>query len=136
MTVSASLTVDQDQRAMDRAKYPVWEKKAVLVWQTDDGHAAQTVTIPRTNGALENVIVGITEVTGNPTVNVTLTDENGAVLLTLTALADGTVHVKKVATDFDAILLSGGPLTLSVDPSADAGGAGQTLTVTVVLRGL
>lgn len=118
------------------AKGKVWERRVRFVWQTGDGHAVQNHVLQNpVAGAMENVIVAISEVTGNPTVNVTLTDENGAVLLSLEGLADGTVHVLQYPTNFDSILLAGGPLTLSVDPSADAGGVAQTLTVTVVLRG-
>lgn len=116
-----------------------WERKATFVWQTDDGHAAQSVTLNNLSGVLENIIAVITEVTGNPTVNITLKDENGASILAdtvLATLADATTHVKRFPSDFDSVILPGSALTLSVDPSADAGGVGQTLTVTVVLRGI
>lgn len=114
----------------------IWERKATLVWETGDGHAAQELTLEHLVGAMENVVVAISEVTANPTVTVTLSGPEGETLLSLATLADGTVHFKQYPGDFDSILLAGFPVTLSVDPSADAGGSEQTLTVEVVLRGI
>jgi hypothetical protein len=130
------MTVSAVENSNKGIKGKVWERKGTFIWQTGDGHAAQTLTLRNLIGALENVVVAITAVTGNPTVNVTLTGPEGEVLLSLEALADGTVHFKAYPTDFDSILLAGGDVTLSVDPSADAAGEAQTLTVEVVLRGL
>jgi hypothetical protein len=130
------MTVSATENTNKGIKGQVWERKGTFVWQTGDGHAAQTLTLSGIVGALENVIAVISEVTGNPTVNITISDENSATLASFSALADGTVHVKQYPTDFDSILVAGGDITISVDPSADAGGAGQTLTVAVVLRGV
>jgi hypothetical protein len=130
MTASAT----ENTARITKGKF--WERKVTFVWETDDGHAAQSVTLNNLSGVLENLIAVITEVTGNPTVDITLTDENSADLLALSALADATTHIKRFPTDFDSVILPGSALTLSVDPSADAGGAAQTLTVTVILRGI
>ena len=111
-----------------------------LSWATGEGHAAQTATF---NGAImliERVDVLISSVTANPTVTITWADENGVVILVGTnfaTLADGTNHLflsTKATADFDAIPVNN-DITITVDPSADAGGAGQTLTVDVIMYG-
>jgi len=131
------MTVSAIENANKGIVGKVWERKCTFVWQTGDEHAAQSITLANLLGALENVIVVISGVTGNPTVTVTLTDAaTGAALVTLSAMADGTVHFKQYPNDFYSVLLAGGDVELTVDPSADAGGEAQTLTVEVVLRGL
>jgi len=111
-----------------------------LSWATGAGHAAQTDTIGDITGKLLRANVTISEVTGNPTSDVTLVDARGATLATFSTLADGTAHVLLAEShkatqdaDFNPIPCVAETLTLSVDPSADAGGTGQTLTVDVDL---
>ena len=108
-----------------------------LDWATGEGHAAQTTSINNANMLIERIDVLVSSVTANPTVAVTITDENSCTIATLTGLTDGTNHVKlatKATADFDAIPVNN-TLTISVDPSADAGGVTQTLTVDVILYG-
>ena len=117
------------------------EKKAFaqLDWVTDEGHEAQTATLSNIEGIIERVDIIISSVTGNPTTNITITDENSSQIISFSTLADGTSHVKyglsKGATDcdFNATPVNNTTLTLSADPSADAGGTSQTLTVDVIL---
>ncbi len=132
MAVSASYTNGLDMR--DRGLiYPVWRRRATFTWATGDGHAAQTVTIAGLNGLIQGVVISISEVTGNPTVNVTLADDLSGQIGSFATLADGTVHIKD-SSDFDNIPVACN-VVISVDPSADPGGVTQTLTVIVELRG-
>lgn len=117
------------------------EKKtfASLTWATGAGHAAQTTELNDIEGIIERIDLIISSVTGNPTTNFTITDENSCVPISFSSLADGTYHVKyglsKGATDsdFNPTPVNNSTLTLSADPSADAGGSGETLTITVIL---
>lgn len=114
------------------------EKKAFaqLTWATGAGHAAQTTALKDIEGIIVRVDIIISSVTGNPTTNFTITDEDSVVILTLSTLADGTKHMKLAtsdSTDFDALPVANSTLTLSADPSADAGGSAETLTIDVIL---
>lgn len=119
------------------------EKKAFaqLTWATGAGHAAQTTALKDIEGIIVRVDIIISSVTGNPTTTLTLTDENSCLLpITLSSLADGTKHVKNglsmggtTDSDFAPVPVNNTTLTLSADPSADAGGSGEILTVDVVL---
>jgi len=106
-------------------------------WATGDGHAAKTAVRKGVNMLIERVDVLISSVTANPTVTITWADENSIVILDGTnfaSLADGTNHLllsTKSTADFDAIPVNN-DITITVDPSADPGGADQTLTVTVL----
>jgi hypothetical protein len=134
MTKSAA--VNRDARRQKAAV--VWEKKATFIWQTDDGHAAQSITFPKVNGVILQTVVSISSVTANPTVSITIDDELSAAIIAdtiLATLADGTVHVKQAPTDFDEACVNG-DVIVTVDPSADAGGSAQTLTVVVSIKGL
>lgn len=115
-----------------------------LDWITGEGHAAQTETLTKLYGTIVRIDVIISSVTDNPTVAITITDtDNGGTIASWTGgsvLADGTHHImlarsNKATQDanFNEVPLCGDNLTLSADPSADAGGAAQTLTVDVVL---
>lgn len=111
-----------------------------LTWATGAGHAAETDTIGKITGKLVRVNVTISEVTGNPTSNISITDARGVVLAAFNTLADGTAHIKLAEShkatqdaDFNPFPCVAETLTLSVDPSADAGGTNQTLTVDVDL---
>ena len=112
-----------------------------LTWDTGDGHAAQTATIYDMNLLVERVDVLISSVTANPTVNVSFADENSVAVIdptSFTTLADGTNHILLATNstqDFSAVAINNA-LTITVDPSADAGGSSQTLTVDVILYGI
>jgi hypothetical protein len=109
-----------------------------LSWATDAGHAAQTTTTSL-NGVVYRIDIIISEVTGNPTVNVSFANQNSVVCLpAFNTLADGTKHFKNAlvnsitsSADFDPVAVAD-TITVTVDPSADAGGSAQTLTVDVV----
>lgn len=110
-----------------------------LDWITDEGHAAQTASLQNVTGLCTRIDVVISAVTGNPTVDVSFLDGNGlAILPAFSTLADGTHHVKLARShkavpdaDFNEMPFCEDTLTVSVDPSADAGGVAQTLTVSV-----
>lgn len=110
-----------------------------MSWATGAGHAAQTATV-YVNGIIERVDIIISSVTDNPTVNISWADLNSVVLLpAMNTLADGTKHIKyglsNKATqdaDFNPVPHCGN-ITVTADPSADAGGSAQTLTVDVIL---
>lgn len=112
---------------------------ATLDWVTGEGHAAKTASIEHFTGLCTRIDIVISEVTGNPTVNVSFTDADGvAILPAFNALADGTHHVKLAVShkavqdaDFNPIPFCEDTLTVSVDPSADPGGVAQTLTVSI-----
>lgn len=132
MAVSATLTSKLDRRNTD-PNQPVWRARATFTWATGDGSTAQTVTLNNMNGVIQAAVISISEVTGNPTVDVTLTDDLSAELAAFSTLADGTKHYKDEG-DFNNIPVAG-DVIISVDPSADPGGSAQTLTVIVELRG-
>jgi hypothetical protein len=109
-------------------------------WVTGAGHAAVSKTI-FVSGTIYRMDVIISSVTANPTVALTFTDDNSVSLAELNqvALADGTNHTfdsvshKGTAdADFNPVTHHG-DLSVSIDPSADPGGAAQTLTVDVIL---
>lgn len=128
MTVSAVLTSETVSKFISHAT-DVGKIRGTFIWETSDGHAAQTLTFANMDAILEAMTINISAVTDNPTVNITVTDENSGVMITLNTLADGTVHYKDEG-DFGRIPV-GGDIVLSVDPSADPGGSNQTLTVIV-----
>ena len=113
------------------------EKKAFtqLSWVYSTGHAAKTAELADIEGIIVRMDFIISSVTGNPTTNFTITDENSVVIVTLNTLADGTKHLKLATSDsedFNALPVNNTTLTLSADPSADAGGT-DTLTIDVIL---
>lgn len=112
---------------------------ATLDWVTGEGHAAQTASL-NLNGTILRQDVIISSVTANPTVNVSVTNQNSVSLSELnhTNLTDGTNHTfdsisskSSADADFNPVTVND-TVTVSVDPSADAGGSGQTLTVKVI----
>ena len=107
-----------------------------LDWITGEGHAAETETI-QANGEIKMICVRISSVTANPTITLTMTDAQGNLVFTKSGIADGTDYIYK-PDDFlaiDGTILVTEGLIVSVDPSADAGGAAQTLTVDVDIYG-
>jgi hypothetical protein len=106
-------------------------------WATGAGHAAQTGTIPKITGTLVRIDMRISEVTGDPDVVLLVTDSNSNTLFTSTK-DDNTKtvylarsHKGTQDADFNPIPMVDETVTVSMDPSADAGGSGQTLTVVV-----
>ena len=130
-----------DRRRRDSAKTNARYEFAQQSWATGDGHAAKTATLANVNMLIERIDVIISSVTANPTVNVVITDGNSVEVVdktNLTTLADGTNHIllsTKATPDFAASPIADDTLTVSIDPSADPGGAAQILTVDVILRG-
>ncbi len=115
-----------------------------LDWITGELHAAQTADLNGVNGILHKIEIKISSVTANPTVNVTLSDINDTdhvtTLETFSTLADGTLHIYhrlskewNADKDIDGHVFCWDDLRISVDPSADPGGSGQTLDVDVTL---
>ena len=112
---------------------------ATKSWATGEAHAAQSQAI-NMRGLIVGLSIPISEVTANPTVAVTFRDADGAIIIPdalCATLADGTNHYKvalshKASPDaeFNPAPVDG-PITISIDPSADAGGLAQTLTVKV-----
>jgi len=121
----------------DGAKSRAWRSSITqMTWATGAGHAAQTETIAA-NGEIKMICIRISSVTANPTVTTAITDAQGNAVFTITAAADGTNYVYMV-DDFlpvDGSIIVTEGLTVSVDPSADAGGSAQTLTVDLDLLG-
>lgn len=114
--------------------------KIVKTWATGDGHAKKSQTTTEANGTIVGLTIPISEVTDNPTVAVTFRDADGCVIIpdaAFAALADGTNHIffflseKGTPDATENPVAIRGPLTVSIDPSADPGGSDQTLTVTV-----
>lgn len=108
-------------------------------WATGAGDAAKTATLSNINGTIRRIDVLISSVSANPTVNVSITDHNGVSLVSFSSLADGTKHIKLAEShkssqdaDFNPLPVNG-TLTVSIDPSADAGGTDQNLTVDVII---
>jgi len=111
-------------------------------WITGAGNAAQTETAYGLTGKLVRVDVIISSVTNNPTVVVTFRDQNSCIIIPdalCAALADGTNHIlltesnkSTMDADFDPVMLCDSDITVSMDPSADAGGTSQTLAVQVI----
>jgi hypothetical protein len=117
-------------------------KEVVKTWVTSGGHAAATHKWNHCDGLIVGFHAIISGVTGNPTVTITFRDQNSVPVIpdaVGNALADGTIHVKYALSnknsqdaDFNPSPVQG-PITISIDPSADPGGSAQTLTVTVRL---
>ncbi len=111
-------------------------------WATGEGHAAANDTIQYVNGTIYRIDVIISSVTDNPTVTLTLRDHNGIILVPdalFSTIADGTNHYflaeSNLGTpdaDFNPVPHSGNVIA-TFDPSADPGGAAQTLTVDLIL---
>ena len=103
-----------------------------LSWITGAGHAAQTETIEMF-GMCEAIGIRISSVTDNPTVTITFTDENGNEIYNTGALADGTNYYYTPSEFLPTAekFPMWGDMVISADPSADAGGVAQTLTVDV-----
>jgi len=122
----------QSDRRFPVAKYQIGQ----LSWGAT-GHAADTDTLANINMMIERVDIIVSNAANAITVDLAITDENGAAIITLTGLARNTKHVKLAyddggSNDFPPIVVNN-TLTVSVDPSGDAGAGG--ITVDVILYG-
>lgn len=115
-------------------------KEVIKTWATDEGHAAKSQITGPAFGKIIGLTIPISEVTADPTVAITFRDGDNCIIIpdtSFTALADGTKHIffalsnkgTPDATFNPAPVM--GPITVSIDPSADPGGVLQTLTVKV-----
>lgn len=121
-----------DKRGMNLgytiAKYSIDQ----VSWITGAGNAEQTETIEMF-GMVEAIGIRISSVTDDPDITIKFTDSNGNEIYNTTALNDGTnyyytpLEFLPTAEKFPVW----GDITISVTPSADAGGSNQTLTVDI-----
>lgn len=112
-------------------------------WATGAGNTAASEVAYNLNGTVVRFDVIISSVTANPTVAVTFRDQNSCIVVPdalCATLADGTNHIMlarshKVTQDanFNPVPLCDSDITISIEPSADAGGTAQTLSVQVIL---
>ena len=109
-------------------------------WATSDGHAAQTATFGNLTGKLVEVGLQASSVTGDPDVTVTVADSDSVTIFSPGAQNDGgnyrfdtESHKGSPDADFNPSYFVNETLTVSIDPSVDAGGSAQKLTVTVDL---
>lgn len=114
--------------------------KVIKTWVTGEGHDAKSQVTGEANGTIVGLTIPISSVTDNPTVKVTFRDADGCIIIpdaAFASLTDGTNHIffflseqgTQDATENPVAVK--GKLTVEIDPSADAGGSAQTLTVTV-----
>lgn len=139
MAAGTIVTTTSEQRASG-LQAPVARIQTVQrTWATGAGHAALTRTV-FVSGTIYRMDVVISSVTDNPTVAITCADDNGGVFgneLDHAALADGSSHYfdsqssKDDDADFNPVTHHG-DIVVTIDPSADAGGSGQTLAVDVI----
>ncbi|MCK5020496.1 MAG: hypothetical protein KAS32_25990 [Candidatus Peribacteraceae bacterium] len=129
------MSTKSDDRGLNPHENPVARYSIdQMSWLTGAGHAEKTEDIIM-NGMLEAIGIRVSSVTGDPDVTITLTDANGNEFYNSTALNDGTDYYytpSEFLPTAEKMPLVG-PITVGVDPSADAGGSGQDLTVDVDL---
>lgn len=125
-----SVTVT-DNRSNTREK-PVW--KAVVdqySWASGSSAADATETLD-VNGTLRQIMVIVSDNTGNRTVTVALADAHGT-LYTTAAQAENATTVTTYKTESDTDLplrvFLAGPVTITVTPSGDPGSGGMTVDV-------
>jgi len=108
-----------------------------MSWATGAGHTEQTEELAMV-GLVKMICIRISSVTGNPTATITFDDAQGNEIYNSGAIADGTNYVY-TRTEFlptaDDFVVAG-QVTVGVDPSADAGGVAQTLTVNIDIYGI
>lgn len=111
-------------------------------WITGEGHAVKSHTTGNRFGLIVGVGITISSVTGAPNSAITFRDADGQTIIP-DALCAVVAHNTKTFllalshkavqdANFNPAPVSG-PITVAIDPSADAGGAAQTLTVKVRL---
>ena len=139
MAAGTLATASSDERAKGQSAPVARIQTVAATWATGAGNAAQTKTV-FVSGTIYRHDVVISAVTANPTVAIACADDNGCVFgneLDHAALADGSSHYfdSQSSTDDDADfnpVTHHGNITVTITPSADAGGSGQTLSVTVL----
>ena len=127
---------DVDKRGLNLKEFPVWRKSVTpMTWATGAGHAAKTQTIA-VNGIIKRIVMTISSVTGAPNVTATITDDLGNVIFSTGAKAHNTSNIfDEGELGSDAFCVCG-DIIITVDPDADAGGAGQLLTVQFDMYGI
>ena len=139
MAAGTIATTSEDRRVTGLQNPGARIQTVQKTWATGAGHAAQTDTV-FISGTIYRMDVVISSVTANPTVAITCADDNGCVFgneLDHAALADGSTHYfdsqssKDDDADFNPVTHHG-DIVVTMDPSADAGGAAQSLAVDVI----
>jgi hypothetical protein len=109
-------------------------------WITGAGHAKATQVTGEANGTIVGLTVIISSVTGGPTTALTFRDNDDCIIIpdaAFAALADDSEHLffflseQGTQNATENPIPVRGPLTITVDPSADAGGSGETFSVKV-----
>ncbi len=135
LAILLCLGATKDFRAFDK---PVAKVDFTQLSVASGGHVAVTGTANNVNMYLERIDVGVSDVNDSLTATLTLTDENGTQLVSLTGITEDafTLYTSTGATpDFNAVAINN-TLTVSVDPNMDPNdGAGETLTIDVILYG-
>ena len=134
------LTMGASFDRRENSRFPVARVECAQLAWTATGHTAKTTTA-NLNGIVYRIDILISEATNNPTVNVSYADQKSVVCLpAMSGLADGTKHFKNglvnslvSSADFDPVAIAG-TVTVSVDPSANAGVSGLTVDVIFYLR--
>ena len=104
-------------------------------WANGEGHAAKTASTIQVSMLIERIDILISDPTNTTTVDITITDDNGVEIVSLSTLTDDTKHYKsglKSTADFTPVPVNN-ILTVSIDPSADSGTT--SLTVDVIVYG-
>ncbi len=108
---------------------PTWERIVTQTWATGDEHAEQSEPVA-INGVLQKVILKVSSVTGDPDVTLTIDDNGDNEIFNSGAKDDGATYTFSLHEPVSGVI------DIAVDPSADPGGSGQTLTVVITLRGV
>jgi hypothetical protein len=109
-------------------------------WITGEGHAVKSKVTQEADGTIVGLTVITSAVTGNPTTEITFKDADGCIIIpdaAFATLADDSEHIffflseqgTQDATENPVPVR--GRLTVTVNPSADPGGSGETFTVKV-----
>lgn len=121
-----------DQRSNTKILPVARASIAQMSWATGAGHTAQTENLS-INGIIKMICIRISAVTGDPDITITLADSKTNQIYNSGALNDGTNYVYTAAEFLPTAneIPVTGPVTVSADPDADAGGSAQTLTVDI-----
>ena len=114
--------------------------EVIKTWDTSEGHAEKTGITGEVFGTIVGLTVIVSGVTGNPTIKLTFRDADDCIIIpdaAFATLADDTSHIffflseqgTQNATENPVAVV--GKLTVTIDPTADAGGSDETLTVKV-----
>lgn len=126
MADNVALT-SEDKRSIPGNKYPFWKQK--ITFFTDNGAHAEQSKVIDTNGWLQSITISlpVTTTTGLTSI-ITIDDEDGNEIYNSTALDENDVYTPLVSIPLT------GPVTVSLDMSADPGANGVSNVVT--LRGV